>query len=197
MAISCLKQWVNLFGRMAIFRLVELLLFIAQKSGSFELEYRKTHFTCLYWLKKKVKKRLNFCTKPWIKPFGKSSIFRLFELLVFIAQKSCYYDLEYPKTHFTGLYSLKKELEKWPCLDQNHGLTPLEKCQFFDFLNFLLLQRRKAFFRSRISEKTFSWPIFQNKMLEKWPFLDEKCQFFDFFNFLSLQPRKAFFRSRL
>ena len=31
------------------------------------------------------------------------------------------------------------KLEKWPFLDQNHGLTPLEKCQFFDFLNFLFL----------------------------------------------------------
>ena len=28
-------------------------------------------------------------------------------------------------------------MERWPFLDQNHGLTPLEKCQFFYFLNFL------------------------------------------------------------
>ena len=33
----------------------------------------------------------------------------------------------------------KKKLEKWPFLDQNHGLTPLEKCQFFDFLDFMFL----------------------------------------------------------
>ena len=33
----------------------------------------------------------------------------------------------------------KKKLEKWQFLDQNHGLTPLEKSQFFDFLNFLFL----------------------------------------------------------
>ena len=33
----------------------------------------------------------------------------------------------------------------------NHGLTPLEKCQFLDFLDFLFLWPRKAFFRSRIS----------------------------------------------
>ena len=42
-------------------------------------------------------------------------------------------------THFPGLYSLKKKkIQKWPILHQNHGLTPLEKSQFFDFLNFLL-----------------------------------------------------------
>ena len=40
----------------------------------------------------------------------------------------------------------KLKLEKRPFLDQNHGLTPLGKCQFFDFLKFLFLWRRKAFF---------------------------------------------------
>ena len=37
-------------------------------------------------------------------------------------------------------------MEKWPIFDQNHGLTPLEKSQFSDFLNFLFLKSRKAFF---------------------------------------------------
>ena len=50
-------------------------------------------------------------------------------------------------------------MEKWPFFDQNHGLTPLEKSQFFDFLNFFFLQARKAFFRSRISQNTVSWLI--------------------------------------
>ena len=57
---------------------------------------------------------------------------------------------------FPGLYSKKKKLEKWPFLDQNNGLTPLEKCEFFDFLNFLFLYPRKEFFRSRILKRTFS-----------------------------------------
>ena len=45
----------------------------------------------------------------------------------------------------------KRKLEKWSFLDQNHGLTRVQKCQFFNFLNFLFLQSTKAFFRSRIS----------------------------------------------
>ena len=45
----------------------------------------------------------------------------------------------------------KEKLKKWPFLDKNHGLTPLEKLQFFDFLDFLFLQHRKAFYRSGIS----------------------------------------------
>ena len=80
-------------------------------------------------------------------------------------------------------------MEKWPFLDQNHGLTALEKCQFFNFLNFLFLQLKKAFFRSRISATTFSRPILPKKInLEKWLFLDQthglthsgKCKFFNF-----------------
>ena len=35
--------------------------------------------------KKKVGKRVIFGAKPWVNPFGKMSIFQLFELLVFIA----------------------------------------------------------------------------------------------------------------
>ena len=49
------------------------------------LEYRKTHFPGLYCLKKKVEKKAIFEPKPWVNPFGKISIFRLFELVVFIA----------------------------------------------------------------------------------------------------------------
>ena len=79
-------------------------------------------------------------------------------------------------------------MEKSQILDQNDGLTPLQKCQFFDFLNFLFLLPRKAFLRSRIEKNTFLWPILPKKQLEKWPLFDQnhkstafqKCLFFDF-----------------
>ena len=146
-----------------------------------------------------------FGPKPWVNPFGKMSIFRLFELLVFIAQKGVSRSKISQKTFSWPILAKKKKLPKWPFLDQKHGLI-LEKCQFFDFLKSLFLQPRKSFFRSRISQKTFSWPILpKKKKLPKWPFLDQnhgltplkKCQFFDFLKFLFLQPRKALFRSRI
>ena len=56
MAIFGPKAWVNPFGKMSIFRLFELLVFIAI-----------------------------FGPKLSVDPFRKISIFRLFELLVFIA----------------------------------------------------------------------------------------------------------------
>ena len=104
-----------------------------------------------------------------------------------------FFFLEYHKRHFPNLYSLRKtKLEKWPFLNQNHGLTPLKKCQFFDFLNFLFLEKR--FFVLENHKRHFPGPHFLQKKLGKWPFLDqnhgvtdlEKCQFLDFLNFLFL-----------
>ena len=78
------KPWVNPFGKMSIFGLFELLVFIGQKSPSFVLEYLKKHFPGLHCLKKKVGKMAIFGPKPWVNPFGNMSVFRLFKLLVFI-----------------------------------------------------------------------------------------------------------------
>ena len=88
-----------------------------------------------------------FGGKPWFNPFGKTWIFRLFELLVLIAYKSVFLVIEYRKRHFPGLYCLKKIwLEKWPFLEENHGLTPLEKREFFDFFELLVLIAYKGVF---------------------------------------------------
>ena len=87
-----------------------------------------------------------FGPKQWVNPFGKKSIFRLFELLVFIAQKGIFRSRILYKTFSWSILPKKKKFEKQPFLVQNHGLTPLEKCQFFDFFNCLFLQPREAFF---------------------------------------------------
>ena len=56
----------------------------------FVLEYHKRHFPGLYWLKKKLRKMVFFGAKRWVNPFGKMSIFGLFEHLFFIAQKGVF-----------------------------------------------------------------------------------------------------------
>ena len=110
-----------------------------RKAFFFVLEYHKRHFPGLYCLKGKCGKMANFGRKPWTNPFGKLSILRLFELLFFYSLERRFYVVESHKTHFPGLYCLKKEkVEKWSILDQNHRLRPLEKGQFFYFLNLLL-----------------------------------------------------------
>ena len=59
--------------------------FYSLERGFLILEYGKKHFPSLYCLKRKVGKMAIFGPIPWINPFGKRSIFRLFELVVFIA----------------------------------------------------------------------------------------------------------------
>ena len=143
--------------------------------------------------------------KPWVNPLGKISIFRLFEVLVFIKQKGDFPFQNIVKDIFLAFIVYKNKLQKWPLLDQNHCLTPSKRCEFFNFLNFFFLQPRKAIFRSKISQKTFSWPKLPKKKLEKWPFLNQnhwvnpfdKLSIFRLLNFLFLQPRKAIFRSRI
>ena len=145
MAIFGLKPWKNV--NFSTFR---TFCFCSSERRSFVLEYRKRHFLGLYCLKRKVGKMAIFGPKPWVKHFGKMSIFRLFKRFVFEAQKGVFSFQNIVKDIFLAYITSKKKLEKWPFLHQNHGLTPLEKCQFFDLLNFLFLQARKAFFRSRV-----------------------------------------------
>ena len=87
MAIFGPKPWVNPLGKMSIFLTFWTSCFYSLERRFFVLEYRKRHFPGLYCLKKKVGKMAIFGQKPWVNPFGKMSIFRLFELVVFIAQK--------------------------------------------------------------------------------------------------------------
>ena len=151
MAIFGPKLWVNPFGKMSVFRLFEVLIFIGYK-GFFSFQnIVKDVFLAYIDFKKKFPKMLLFGPKPWVNPCKKMSIFRLFKVLVFIAQKGVFLCQNIVKDIFLACIDSKEKVEKWPFLDQNHELTPLEKCQFFDFLNFLFLQPRKAFFRSRIS----------------------------------------------
>ena len=146
MAIFGPKPWVNPFGKMSIFRLFKLLVFIAYKGVLLLYNTVKDIFLASITKKKNFEKMANFGPKPWVNTFGKMSIFGLFELLVFIALKGFFLFQNIVKDIFLAYTASKKNFEKWPYLDQNHGLTPFDKCQFFDFLICLFSQPRKAFF---------------------------------------------------
>ena len=45
-----------------------------------------------------------FGPKAWFYPFGKMSIFRVFEPSFFYSLKRCFFVLEYRKRRFPGLY---------------------------------------------------------------------------------------------
>ena len=90
MAIFLTKPWVNPFGRISIFLSFRTSCFYSPERRFFVLEYRKRNFPGLYCLRRKVGKMTIFGPIPSVNPFGKTSIFRLIELLVFIAKKGVF-----------------------------------------------------------------------------------------------------------
>ena len=66
-------------------------------------EYRKRYFPFLFCLKKKVGKMAIFGPKPRVNPYGKMSIFRVFEHFVFFGLERRFFVLEYRKRHFPGI----------------------------------------------------------------------------------------------
>ena len=137
--------------KILIFRLFQLRFFIAQK-GVFSFQnIVKDIFLPYIMFKKKMEKWPIFGQNHGLTPLEKILIFRLFQVRVFIAQKGVFSFQNIVKDIFLPYIMFKKKMEKWPIFGQNHGLTPLEKSQFLDFFNFVFLQPRKAFFRSRIS----------------------------------------------
>ena len=79
------KPWLNPLLKMSIIRLFKLLVYYSLERRFFVLEYHERDFPGLYCLKKKFGKMAIFGPKQWVNPFAKMSIFRLFELPVFIA----------------------------------------------------------------------------------------------------------------
>ena len=71
MAIFGSKPWVNPFGEKSIFRLFELLVFIALKGVFSFYNIVKDIFPPYIAWKKKVGKMAIFGPKAWVDPFGK------------------------------------------------------------------------------------------------------------------------------
>ena len=90
MAIFGPKPWLNPFCKNVNFSTFGTSCFYTLERRFFVLDYLQSLFPNEYWLTKKVGKMAIFGPKPWVNPFGKMSIFRHFELLVFIAKKGVF-----------------------------------------------------------------------------------------------------------
>ena len=92
---------------------------------------------------KKDGKMANFGPKPWTIPFSNISIFRLFELLVFIALKGGFSFYNIRKYTFPNCFAQTNKDGKmanfWTKTMDYPPLSPLDKAQFFDSLNVLVL----------------------------------------------------------
>ena len=103
--------------------------------------------------------------------------FKFFDILIlfYFSLERRFCVLKYHKRHYPRLYCLKKKLEKLPFLNQNVGLTAMEKCQIFDFTNFLFLfylKRRLSFLEYR--KRHFSDLYRLKKKIGKMPIFGPK-----------------------
>ena len=124
-------------------------LILESKNAFFLSRVLSNRFLCLILPKIKRWKNFKFLTKTMEK------LSRFYYFFNFLILES--------KTHSnTFCWLILPKIETWKkfqIFDQNHGLTSLEKYQIFNFFNFVISESKNAFFLSRISTKTFSWPI--------------------------------------
>ena len=102
--------------------------------------------------------KLKFCTFEHFVPLDSASFYPLIIIKKNDSvrqKKKRLFVLEYRKRHFPALYCRKKNSKKGPLLDQNHGLAPLKKCQFFDYLNFLFYSQERRFFVAEYRKRHF------------------------------------------
>ena len=134
------KPWTNPFGKNSIFRLSQHLVFIAQKGVSTLQNTIKHIFLAYIALKKEDGKMANFGPKPWTNPFGKNSIFRLSQHLVFIAQKGVLSLQNTIKHIFLAYITLKKKDRKMANFRQTPWTNPIGRnsiCRLFQLLVFI------------------------------------------------------------
>ena len=118
-----------------------------------------------------------FGTKPWVNPFGKMSIFRLFWkcCLFLYSLERHFFLLEYPKRYFPRLYCLKRKVLKIAIFSPKPWLNPFRKMTIFS-INwnscFYSLQRR--FFVLEYRKRHFPCLYCPKKNLEKMAFFGPK-----------------------
>ena len=137
-------------------------------------------------------------------PLEKSQFFNFFDFLILECKNTFFLSRILSNTFCWLILPIIKKMENFQIFDQNHRVTSLEKCQFWDFLTFCALQYNKAFFFLEYCQTHFPSDFAKNNKMEKFQILYqnhglsplEKSQFFYFFNFLILESKKAFFPSQ-
>ena len=151
------KAWTNPFGKNSIFRLSQHLVFIAQK-GLLSLQNTIKHIQLPYIpLKKEDGKMANFGPKPWTNPFGKKSIFRLSQHLVFMAQKGVLSLQNSIKHIFLAYIALKKEDGKMANFGPKPWTNLFGKNSIFRLSQHLVFIAQKDLLSLQNTIKHISW----------------------------------------
>ena len=109
----------------------------------------------------------HFWRKPW-KNLWKNLNSSTFSTSCLYSLERRFFVLEYRKRYFPGLYCPKKKTWKnghfWT---KNHGLTPLEKCEFFNFSTSCFYSLERRFFVLEYRKRYFSGPYCPKKKVGK------------------------------
>ena len=109
-------------------------------------------------------------------PLSKNVNFSTFWPSCFYSPDWRFFVLQHHKRHFPDLYCLKKKnFEKWLFLDENDGLTPLEKSQFSTIWTSCFYSLERRFFVLEYHKDIFLAFIAPPppKKNGKWPFLHQ------------------------
>ena len=155
MAIFWPKPWVKPFWKNVNFSTFWTSCFYSRERRFLALEYRKTHFPGLYYLKKNIWKWALFWPKPCVNPFETMSIFFTFSTSCFYSLERRFFVLEYRKRHFTRLYCIKKIWKNGHFWTKTMGYPLMKSVNFSRFWTcrfysperrFFVLEFRKRYF---------------------------------------------------
>ena len=84
----------------------------------------------------------------------------LFKSMFILSRKACFLTRTSPNTFSGCILHKTKGSQQFPIFDENHGLTPLQKCQFCGFLKPMFFLFRKACLLYKTSKIVFSRSFF-------------------------------------
>ena len=129
--------------------------------------------------------------------------FQDFQKFSFDSQKTFFFSVQnIIKPYFQTCFDQKLIKKKFAFFDLQHGLTPLKKCHFWDFQNFLFLQSKKRFlFLYKVNKHFFQSHFNQIQIKKNLAFFDqkhgltplEKLDFWDFEKFCFCSKKKFLF----
>ena len=107
-----------------------------------------------------MKKLQLFDQNHGLSPLQKCQFCLIFKLMFILSRKACFLTRTSPNTFSGCILHKRKRSKKFPIFDQNHGLTPLQKCQFCGSLKPMFFLFRKACLLYKTSKIVFSRSIF-------------------------------------
>ena len=107
-----------------------------------------------------MKKLQLFDQNHGLSTFQKCQFCLLFKSMFILSRKACFLTRTSRNTFSGCIFYKTKRSQNFKFFAQNHGLTPLQKCQFCEFLKPMFLLFRKACLLYKTSKILFSRFIF-------------------------------------